>query len=144
MKNEELKQVLKPLIKQCIKEVIFDDGVLSGIITEIVKGLHPQMLVSENTSPPIKSKEPDNHEHERLKEESRQAHRKEMEQQRRTLAESMGGRFNGINVFENVNPISKAGAPSSGPSAPGSPLEGMDPNDPGVDLSRLGVFGKAR
>lgn len=144
MKNEELKQVLKPLIKQCIKEVIFDDGVLSGIITEIVKGLHPQMLVSENTSPPIKSEEPDNHERDRLKEESRQAHRKEMEQQRRTLAESMGGRFNGINVFENVSPISKAGAPSSGPVAPGSPLEGMDPNDPGVDIGKLGVFGKAR
>ena len=34
MKSEELKQVLKPLVKQCIKEVIFEDGVLSGIITE--------------------------------------------------------------------------------------------------------------
>ena len=145
MKNEELKQVLKPLIKQCIKEVIFDDGVLSGIITEIVKGLHPQTLVSENTSSPIKpEEEPNNHEQERFIEENRRAHRKEMEQQRHTLAESRGGRFNGINVFENVNPISKAGAPSSGPAAPGSALEGVDPSDPGVDISKLGVFGKAR
>ena len=144
MKNEELKQVLKPLIKQCIKEVIFDDGVLSGIITEIVKGLHPQTLVSENISAPTKIEEPSNHEHERLKEENRQIHRKEMEQQRHILAESMGGRFNGINVFENINPIGKAGAPSSGPTAPGSPLDGIDPGDPVVDSSRLGVFGKAR
>ncbi len=64
--------------------------------------------------------------------------------QRRTLAESMGGRFNGINIFENVNPIGKAGAPSGGPDAPGSALEGVDPSDPGVDISKLGVFGKAR
>jgi len=32
MKQSELKKALKPLIKQCIKEVIFEEGALSTII----------------------------------------------------------------------------------------------------------------
>ena len=31
MNKNELKKILKPLIKQCIKEVIFEDGTLSTI-----------------------------------------------------------------------------------------------------------------
>ena len=36
MNKNELKKILKPLIKQCIKEVVFEEGVLSSIITEVV------------------------------------------------------------------------------------------------------------
>ena len=39
MKKEELKKVLKPLIKECIKEVMFEDGTLSTIIAEVAVGL---------------------------------------------------------------------------------------------------------
>jgi hypothetical protein len=142
MKRDELKQTLKPLIKQCIKEVIFDDGVLSGIITEIVKGLGPQMLLTEPVAHTPVEDAP--RERNAALEEIRRDHRRELEGQRKSLSESMGQRFNGIDVFEGVNPINKAGQPSRGPAAPSSALDGVAPNDPGVDISKLGVFGKGR
>ncbi len=38
MKKNELKKILKPLIKECVKEVIFEEGALSTIISEVMKG----------------------------------------------------------------------------------------------------------
>jgi len=145
MKRDELKQVLKPLIKQCIKEVIFDDGVLSGIITEIVKGLGAPKLVTEAVAPIIKSENnTENRERQLMIENSQREHRKELENQRQQLTESIGERYNGVDLFEGVSPIGKGPAPSSGPSAPASPFEGVAPDDPGVDISKLGIFTKGR
>ncbi len=40
MNKNELKKVLKPLIKECIKEVLFEEkGALSHIISEVATGL---------------------------------------------------------------------------------------------------------
>ena len=40
MNREELKKTLKPLIKQCIKEVLLEEsGVLSNIVSEVAHGL---------------------------------------------------------------------------------------------------------
>ena len=108
MKRDELKQILKPLIKQCIKEVIFDDGVLSGIIIEIVKGLGPPTLVAESAAPPPEPKDDTaNRERQIMIEHSQREHRKELESQRHILTESMGERFNGVNLFEDVSPMGK-------------------------------------
>ena len=46
MKKNELKKILKPLIKECIKEVIFEEGALS-IITEVVKGTSGSQQIVE-------------------------------------------------------------------------------------------------
>ena len=143
MNQADLKKTLKPLIKQCIKEVMFEDGTLSGIITEIVKGLGaPQMVVENKQIEQPQSEAPSLREQERqmMIEQQRAEHRAEMEEQRRGLTETISGRLNGVNVFEGVNPISKAGAPAGNPSAPSSPLDGVDPMDPGVDISKLGIF----
>ena len=51
MNREELKKTLRPLIKECIKEVIFEEGVLSGIISEVVKGTGGQRIVETQTQP---------------------------------------------------------------------------------------------
>ena len=45
MKKSELRQVLKPLIKECIKEVIFEEGILSNIVSEVAQGLGGQRIV---------------------------------------------------------------------------------------------------
>lgn len=143
MNQADLKKTLKPLIKQCIKEVMFEDGTLSGIITEIVKGLGaPQMVVENKQIEQPQSEVPSLREQERqiMIEQQRAEHRAAMEDQRRGLTETISGRLNGVNVFEGVNPISKAGAPAGAPSAPSSPLDGVDPMDPGVDISKLGIF----
>ena len=50
MKKSELKNI----IKECVKEVIFEEGVLSGIITEVAQGLSSVGTLTEErgSSPP--------------------------------------------------------------------------------------------
>ena len=45
MKNNEFKKILKPLIKQTIKEVILEEGILSNIVAEVAKGLQGALIV---------------------------------------------------------------------------------------------------
>ena len=54
MKKSELRQVLKPLIKECIKEVIFEEGILSNIVSEVAQGLGGQTIVKHNSQPHLK------------------------------------------------------------------------------------------
>jgi hypothetical protein len=44
MKASEFKQILKPLIKQTIKEVLLEEGVLSSVVSEVVKGMGQQTI----------------------------------------------------------------------------------------------------
>ena len=46
MKRAQLKKVLKPLIKECIKKAIFEEGDLSGLIKEVdlVLGIKLQIV----------------------------------------------------------------------------------------------------
>ena len=123
MKNEELKKILKPLIKQCIKEVIFEEGALSTIITEVMKGTsNSQQIVETRTQQP--------------KQDFARQERKmqEAKERKRKLLDSIGkDAYNGVNLFEGTTP---APAPTSGQGQ--SPLDGVAPNDPGVDIS--GIF----
>lgn len=132
MKKNELKKVLKPLIKECVREAILEEGVLSGIVSEVVRGLGSQQMVVESVPIPKR----DNENLERIKQE----HQQELQEQRKKLSDSLGKKFGGVDLFEGVNPV-KAGVASEGPTAPGSPLEGVDPNDPGIDLSQFGFGG---
>ena len=123
MKKAELKRALKPLVKECIKEVLFEDGVLSGIIAEVVTGLGSGQVVMEQ-----KTQQDDQ---EALLREK--AEKMEAERQRRIkrLNES-SGMNNKVNVFDGVKPIQE----SSSPSGP-SPLAGTSAGDAGVDISGI-------
>ena len=57
MNKNELKKVLRPLIKECIKEVIFEEGTLSTIISEVVKGTSGKQVVYETKRPKLESDE---------------------------------------------------------------------------------------
>ena len=48
MNKNELKKVLKPLIKECIKEVMFEDGTLSSIIAEVMRGTQQVPLLNRS------------------------------------------------------------------------------------------------
>ena len=39
MKKAELKKVIKPLVKECIHEVLLEEGLLSNVVSEVAKGL---------------------------------------------------------------------------------------------------------
>jgi len=138
MKKSELKETLKPLIKECIKEVMFEDGTLSTIISEVVKGIGAQSTIVEVATP---EQPPADTMREQKIAEMRSAHLREVEEQRQSLNEAVAKRLGGIDVFEGTSPLSKAGQAGQ-PLTPSSPLDGVDPNDSGVDLSQLGLFGK--
>jgi len=93
MKKAELKRALKPLVKECIKEVLFEDGVLSGIIAEVVTGLGAGQVVMEQKTQQVDKET-------MLRE---KAEKMEAERQRRIkkLNESTG-LAKKVNVFEGV------------------------------------------
>tara|TARA_B100000900_G_C20561866_1_gene709264 strand:- start:450 stop:866 length:417 start_codon:yes stop_codon:yes gene_type:complete len=126
MKKSELKQVLKPLIKECIKEAIFEDGVLSGLIKEVVSGLGQPTLVEKAE---VSSQDFARQHNIELQQETK----KDLDNKRKKLEETLGGRFEGI--FENVTPV-KAGFPNQKPSGQ-SPLSGYSPEDPGVNIDGI-------
>ena len=123
MKKNELKKILKPLIKECIKEVIFEEGALSTIISEVMKGTSSSQQIVET-----KAQQP--------KQDFARQERKmqEAKERKRKLLDSIGkDAYNGVNLFEGTTP---APAQTSGQGQ--GPLDGVAPNDPGVDIS--GIF----
>jgi hypothetical protein len=136
MKKNELQKILKPLIKQCIKEVIFEEGVLSGIISEVVHGLGQQTIVESKQLAP----EPPQHDFSRHQIELQEDARMAMEEKKRKLEESMGAGFRGI--FEDVTPLSRAG--SVGAPKTKGPLGEYAPDDAGVDISGIMAIGHGK
>jgi hypothetical protein len=122
MKKAELKRALKPLVKECIKEVLFEDGVLSGIIAEVVTGLGAGQVVMEQKTPQLDQKTLLREKAERM-ETQRQAKIKRLNES--------SGLSKKVNVFEGVQPIQEAA-----PSGP-SPLANTTPGDKGVDISGI-------
>ena len=128
MKKEELKRILKPLIKECVREAIFEEGTLSTIISEVLKGTS-QQLVHESKQPPRKME---------TDEEASKRREKLLKEQRKKMLDAIGkDSYNGVDLFEGTTP---APPNRSGTSAPhgSSALDGVSPSDPGVDISALG------
>lgn len=129
MNKAELKKTLKPLIKECIKEVIFEDGILSGIISEVVKGTGGQRIVE--TQQPVQYKQP------QVDYEAQERKRKE---QRRKMLDSIGrNSYNGVDLFEGTQPLNERNAGRTASPHGSKALDGVAPNDPGVDLSAFGM-----
>lgn len=129
MNKDQLKKVLKPLVKQCVKEALYEDGILSSVISEVVKGLGSQQLVQETKT---RSPEPD-FQNERLVEQ-RQRAQKAISQRKRKLLDAIGkDAYNGVDIFKDTSPMVSESKVSAG-----DPLAGQDPGDAGVDIS--GIF----
>lgn len=114
MKKSEFKKIIKPLIKEAVKEVLFEPGVLSKVIAEVAQGIQGERIVEAKQQ----TKE-DIEEAARLQEEKRQERIKR-------LNESVGLK---TGVFDGVSNIQDA--PSS------APLSGVSPTDSGVDISGI-------
>ena len=141
MKNEELKKALKPLIKKCIKEVIFEEGVLSGIISEVMKGVSTGAPIVESQVQSAASAKPTS---QKLLEEREHIKRKQLKETRKKMLDAIGGStFNGIDVFEGTEALSRGGSVSESTS-PSSPLSDYSPDDPGINIDGiLSVAGNA-
>ena len=124
MNKEQLKKTLRPMIKECIKEVIFEEGILSSIISEVVKG---------TSQPLVESRQP-TYQQPQVDYEAKQRAEKE---RRRKMLDSIGrDAYNGVDLFEGTQPLkeSRSTAPHGSKA-----LDGIAPNDPGVNLAALGI-----
>ena len=122
MKVSEFKKVIKPLIKECIMEVILEEGILSNVVSEVAKGLQGG-LVTESVS------HKDANEEIRLQEEAMEEQR---QQRIKRLNEST--KMGSVNVFEGTQQVTE--------TSQGSALQGVAPDDSGVDIT--GILGLAK
>jgi len=127
MNKGELIKVLKPLIKECVKEVIFEEGVLSGIISEVIKGTSSNSVLEAKTDSLSLSGE----DRSRVLEEKR----KRMKETRTRMTEALGNEAY-AGVFEGVAPLSSKGGDSELES-PSHAISGYAPEDAGVNINGL-------
>ena len=107
MKKSDLKQLIKPLVKECIHEVLLEEGLLSNVVAEVAKGM-------------------------RKTNESRQ----QLKEHRRKLLDAVGAdAYNGVNLFEDTTPMKQGGNPTGAPEIPS--VLGDDPADAGVDIGSI-------
>ena len=92
MNKTELKKILKPLIKQCIKEVIFEDGTLSNIISEVARGLGSTPVITEAQSPKNNT----------MNLESENEAKIRLERKKRMLDAIGRDAYNGVDLFEGT------------------------------------------
>ena len=45
MKKNDLKQLIKPLVKECMHEVLLEEGLLSNVVAEVAKGLRAKVIL---------------------------------------------------------------------------------------------------
>jgi hypothetical protein len=128
MKRSELKKLIKPLVKECIHETLFEDGLLSGIVSEVAQGLGGDQIIKESSrslpSAPNRSEE---------------VRREQAKRQKKQLLDAIGkDAFNGVDLFEGTTPA----PPERKSLGQGDPLAGQDPEDPGVDITGIMALGR--
>lgn len=120
MKKSELKQIIKPIVEECVKDALLTSGLLSTVISEVVAGLQKPLIK----------------EHEETEQSNiiRQEEKKNILENKKKLLDAIGNSsYNGIDVFEGTTPMKSSGQNKTGYS----PFEGVSPNDPGVNIDRL-------
>jgi hypothetical protein len=120
MKKSELKNI----IKECVREVIFEEGMLSGIVSEVVRGMGTTLVQEARTAPvsqPSKA----------FSESKKQV----LDAIGKNSYEDVKKKFSNPELFEGTRPIAES------KSAKGGALSGVAPNDPGVDISNIPGFG---
>ena len=50
MKKTDLKKLIKPLVKECIHEVLLEEGLLSNVVSEVAKGLNTAPVIKEQVT----------------------------------------------------------------------------------------------
>ena len=120
-KKDQLKTLFKPIIKECIKELILEQGVLSTMIAEINKA---------NSRTPQKQQVVETVQ----KEQNVAVKKAKIDEAKRKIYSALGS-DNYSNIFEGVEPLSATDAGVTAPSH--SPLSGRDPSDAGVDITSI-------
>ena len=127
MKKSEFKE----MIKESVKEVLIEEGVLKSVISEVVKAVGQTQVVQQ----PVATQQTFT---EQASLEAAEKQKQKLAETRKKMLDAIGkDSFGGVDLFEGTTPIKKAGSPAAPTGAPSSALEGVDPNDSGVDISSL-------
>lgn len=131
MKKNQLKQLIKPIVKECIQEVLIEEGLLTEVVSQVAAGLTKQPIVENK---PKKRNDSLFNEDLQMQRKSREANKK-LQEHRKKLLDSIGGdAYNGVDLFEGTEPIRE----SATPGATNRPsVLGDDPTDAGVDISSI-------
>lgn len=131
MKKSDLKQLIKPLVKECIHEVLIEEGLLSNIVSEVTKGLQQNVIVETKQKP----KETLFNEDLRMKRKSNES-RTKLQEHRKKLLDAVGqDSYNGVDLFEGTDALTSGGDSSNTPRQPS--VLGDNPRDAGVDISSI-------
>ena len=131
MKKSDLKQLIKPVVKECIHEVLLEEGLLSNVVAEVAKGMQGNLVVETRREQPEQMFN-ENLQMKRKTDDSRQ----KLKEHRKKLLDAVGAdAYNGVNLFEGTDPMTTAGNPASGPEMPS--VLGDDPGNAGVDISSI-------
>jgi hypothetical protein len=131
MKKNQLKQLIKPIVKECIQEVLIEEGLLTEVVSQVTAGLAKQPIVENK---PKKRNDSLFNEDLQMQRKSREANKK-LQEHRKKLLDSIGGdAYNGVDLFEGTEPMRESAAPgaTNRPS-----VLGDDPTDAGVDISSI-------
>ena len=121
MKKSELKNI----IKECVKEVIFEEGVLSNIIAEVATGLSHRPSPESSPQDAVKL----------------QTQREQIQHTKKEVLAAVGRdsyaeakkKFSNPALFEGTTPIPSENSQTN-------PLAGTNPADAGVKISSIPGF----
>ena len=126
MKKSDLKQLIKPLVKECIHEVLIEEGLLSNVVAEVAKGMQGN-LVTESSQKRQQVLYTEDLQMKRKSEETKA----KMQEHRKRMMDSVGREaYNGVDLFEGTTPMASQ-QPAQGHADLGNP------GDAGVDISAL-------
>ena len=133
MNKKELKALIKPIVKECINEVLLQEGVLSSIISEVMIGTQAAVLKEQAPAPskPSRRLETDEEAMRRIQE-----RKSKSQNQRKKLLDAIGkDAYGGVDLFEGTEALKTGGSPDAGTSS--RALSGYAADDSGVDISGL-------
>ena len=116
MKKDELKKLIKPIIKECINEMLLEEGLLKNVVSQVTEGI--------NVSAPVVAEQ-----------KTVEPSYEEVKRKTNKVIEAMKGKkIGGTNIFEGTTP---APAQTSAAGQAANPMSHVDPRDPGVDISSI-------
>jgi len=131
MNKSQLKKLIKPVVKECIQEVLIEEGLLTEVVAQVASGMSRQPIVENK---PKKRKNKLFNEDLQMQRKSREANKK-LQEHRKKLLDSIGGdAYNGVDLFEGTEPLRNTASPGQA-SKPN--VLGDDPSDAGVDISSI-------
>ena len=116
------KSDLKNIIKECVREVILEEGMLAGIVSEVVRGMGTPVIQERQQ---VRQPQPSAH--------LAETKRKVLDAMGTNSYDDLKGRFKNPELFEGTQPIQEGNGKGA--------LSGIAPNDPGVDITNIPGFG---